>query len=509
MAVKVHEFFKHFKHETVAFLMMVQILCGILAATVAWVLWQVFAIEPLMAFQLSVVALIIFNLLLVPLTLNVLSAPLKVITQAIAHVSKDPVVTTPPDVSAKHFKKSGLTDIVQTIYELAIAAHSDNKSGETTDGAMLASHILNTLPSGVIAINKTNAILYHNQIAPVSEAPDGTKHIDLLFEQNDDFAKWLADCRANKVRDSHTWLRVANKLPGEEGQRIFDVAGYYQKDENADIEVLLVAFDRTDAYAPDQEDMDFIAMAAHELRAPITVIRGYLDVLNQELHPNLSADQQALLDRLQVSSERLSGYVNNILNVSRYDRDQFKVHMHEEQLIEIIKTLIPDIALRAKTQNRSLVFHIAPDLPPIAADRSSVAEVITNLIDNAIKYSHQGGEVTVSASLKGNFIEVTVQDKGIGMPGNIVGNLFSRFYRSHRSRQTVGGTGLGLYICKAIIEAHGGSVWVRSKEGEGSTFGFTLPTYASVADKLQNRDNENDITQRPEGWIKNHAMYRR
>lgn len=178
--------------------------------------------------------------------------------------------------------------------------------------------------------------------------------------------------------------------------------------------------------------------------------------------------------------------------------------------MSMLKDLAPDLGLRARTQRRKLIFRIPQGLPAIAADRSSLGEVITNLIDNAIKYSHINGEVLVTAAPKdGDLIEITVQDQGIGMPESVVGGLFGKFYRSHRSRQTVGGTGLGLYICKAIVEAHGGSIWVRSKEGEGSTFGFTVPTYASVAARLQAGGQNQDITQRPEGWIKNHAMYRR
>ena len=255
--------------------------------------------------------------------------------------------------------------------------------------------------------------------------------------------------------------------------------------------------------------MDFIALAAHELRGPITVIRGYLELLSQELE-NVPAEQQELIDRLQVSSERLSGYINNILNVSRYDRNHLKLHLGEERLVDIIAALIPDLALRAKTQNRKLVFHVEDTLPTIAADRSSLSEVISNLIDNAIKYSQEGGEVVVSGEVKNNFVEITVHDSGIGMPQSVVGNLFNKFYRSHRSRQTVSGTGLGLYICKAIVESHGGSIWVRSQEGEGSTFGFTIPIYSTVADKLQAGDNGNQkIIEQREGWIKNHAMFRR
>jgi two-component system phosphate regulon sensor histidine kinase PhoR/two-component system sensor histidine kinase VicK len=312
------------------------------------------------------------------------------------------------------------------------------------------------------------------------------------------------------VRDTKVWHRIADRIPGEDGRRIFDVVAYYNKEGERNIETILITIDRSAEYAPDDEDMDFIALAAHELRGPITVIRGYLDLLAEELNGTLDADQQILIDRLQVSAEQLTGYVNNILNVSRYDRNHLHLHLHEERLIDLVKALVPDLALRAKTKHRRLTFHIAEDLPTIAADRSSLSEVLSNLIDNAIKYSHDEGEVIVAAQVKGNFVEVTVQDFGIGMPGAVVGNLFSKFYRSHRSRQQVSGTGLGLYICKAIIESHGGSIWVRSKEGEGSTFGFTMPIYATVADKLSKDDNGNEqIIERSDGWIKNHAMYRR
>jgi signal transduction histidine kinase len=105
---------------------------------------------------------------------------------------------------------------------------------------------------------------------------------------------------------------------------------------------------------------------------------------------------------------------------------------------------------------------------------------------------------------------VLVEDHGIGMPGNVVSNLFQKFYRSHRSRETVAGTGIGLYISKAIVESHGGNISVRSEEGKGSTFIVTLPTFASVAEKLKAGDNSNEqLIEKNEGWIKNHSMYRR
>ena len=165
--------------------------------------------------------------------------------------------------------------------------------------------------------------------------------------------------------------------------------------------------------------------------------------------------------------------------------------------------------LRASTQHRLLTITIPDDLPTVAADRSSIGEVISNLIDNAIKYSFEGGTVTLTAAQKGDFIEVSVADNGVGMPANVVKNLFHKFYRSHRSREAVAGTGIGLYLCKAFIESHGGTITARSKENEGSVFSFTVPIYATVKDQLLEDGQLNrQLIRKGGGWIKNHAMYR-
>ena len=271
----------------------------------------------------------------------------------------------------------------------------------------------------------------------------------------------------------------------------------------------MVLFDSSDYYQAEDDELDFIAFAAHELRGPITVIRGYLDVLDIELGETMAPDQRELLKRLFVSTNRLSGYINTILNTSKFDRHPLQIHLGEESLASIYDSIKDDMNLRASSQNRLLSVDIPGDLPTIAADRSSLSEVISNLIDNAIKYSNEGGAVSVTATTRDNFVVVSVKDNGIGMPGNVVGNLFHKFYRSHRSRETVAGTGIGLYICKAIVESHGGQIGVTSVEGQGSTFTFTVPIYASVADKLQANDHTNaGLITSSDGWIKNHAMYK-
>ena len=104
-------------------------------------------------------------------------------------------------------------------------------------------------------------------------------------------------------------------------------------------------------------------------------------------------------------------------------------------------------------------------------------------------------------------VATTVQDFGVGIPGGVMPNLFDKFYRSHRSRTQIGGTGLGLYLSKTIVEAHGGHMWVQSKEGQGSTFGFSILPYAQLAEE-QKIGNDKDIVRGAHGWIKNHSLYR-
>jgi len=445
------------------------------------------------------------NILLV----NQISSPLKDILNALTQAAGEPTTSTPPNPNAHHFEKDGFKPVLQLIYELAVTDH------ETTvppkKGSEEATHFidaLSTTPVGFIITNAKQDISYANSKAPIHTTPDGKKVIDLIFDDDISLDEWLKDCEEHAVHAERTWQRVANKLNGEEDRKIYDISVSYQK--GSDAEVVIVLFERTSDYQPEDEDLDFLAFAAHELRGPITVIRGYLDVLGDELEGTLQEDQLELMKRLVVSANRLSSYVNNILNASRYDRRHLKVHLREDTIADIYETIDDDMRLRAASQNRLLSVNFPDDLPTVAADRASISEVMSNLIDNAIKYSNEGGAVNMTAQVDGDFVKVLVEDRGIGMPGSVVSNLFHKFYRSHRSRETVAGTGIGLYICKAIVESHGGKIGVRSTEGEGSTFEFSLPIYSTVAEKLtaNNNSNENLIEHQGDGWIKNHAMYR-
>jgi signal transduction histidine kinase len=213
--------------------------------------------------------------------------------------------------------------------------------------------------------------------------------------------------------------------------------------------------------------------------------------------------------KMSATAQQLSAFVNNILNVARVDNDQLSLRLHEEDWSDIVESTVEMMSLRAKVRGISLTQKIADGLPTVGADRISIQEVIANLIDNAIKYSGTSKEIIISTRLNGEgLVETTVQDFGVGVPGAVLPNLFTKFYRDHHNRAQIGGTGLGLYLAKAIVTAHGGNIWVESKEGKGSTFSFTLLPYAKLAEETKNSDNK-ELVRSAHGWIKNHSLYRR
>ena len=440
---------------------------------------------------------------------NLLLTPHRDITTALTSAAGEEPRLPLPNPNIPRYARNGFKSILQFIYDDAVKTSKPTiaQSPEAGNDLQRLNTALNETKAGVVVLDADGNIQYANKKAPVTYGADNTPKLELLFDPESSFTEWLENCRETAVHAERTWQRVPDRIVGDEDRRIFNITANYEKGSAA--EVVLVMFDSTDYYQPEDDELDFIAFAAHELRGPITVIRGYLDVLDIELAEQLAPDQQELIKRLIVSANRLSGYINNILNTSKYDRRHLQLHLTEESLASIYDSISDDMNLRASSQNRLLSVNIPAELPTIAADRSSLSEVLSNLIDNAIKYSNEGGAVAVTASTKDNFVVINVQDNGIGMPGNVVGNLFHKFYRSHRSRETVAGTGIGLYICKAIVESHGGQIGVSSVEGQGSTFTFTVPTYASVADKLQANDHTNaGLITSSEGWIKNHAMYK-
>ncbi len=443
--------------------------------------------------------------------------PLKVLSQAILHVTPGEHGAPPPNLDKLKAGRELVTNLSLQVYQLA--SHTDHiEPLNTSQTSVQAQAVLDELPLPIFVSDKTQIITYTNNAAARYLGKDKNELIgqnlysalDFSFSTTDTLDAWLAVSRANTVTASRQWDRVRLALgDNQQTRKQLDLAAYYNKNNPSGAETVLALFDKTKFYSQDDDGISFIALAVHELRTPLTILRGYIEVLEEEAYDELDSEMQDFMRKMQAAAEQLSSFVSNILNVARVEENQLFLQLHEEDWKKVLTSIIDDIRLRADVHGKRIKLEIEPGLPTVAVDHISVYEVVNNLLENAIKYSDASDEIVVKAFKRDDgTVETTVQDFGIGIPTSILGNLFEKFYRNHRSRAEFGGTGLGLYLAKAIITAHGGQIWVQSKEGEGSTFGFTLQPYSSFAEKEGNRNNKG-VVRTAHGWIKNHSFYKR
>lgn len=445
--------------------------------------------------------------------------PVLFLWKAILHVSPSSHGASAPDLDKSRVGRELVTSLALQVYQLA---SSETPTPQSARHTATAAHsrtdaIMQNFPLPVFVMDKKQNIVYANTAAlhyidqPKQDVINHNMYsvLDLSFPSDHTFDAWLTDSRDNKATASESWERVRLMLGDQKTKKQFDMAAYYNKDNPENAETIITFFDKTVRYNKDDDAVSFIALAVHELRTPLTVLRGYIEVFEEELEGKLDPELEGFMHKMQASAQQLTAFVSNILNVARVEENQLFLQLHEENWEKILRSILNDMALRAQVHDKTIEFSIQPDLPTVALDRVSIYEVVGNLIDNAIKYSDKSSQIIVKSYLRDDgMVETTVQDFGIGVPSSIIGNLFEKFYRNHRSRAQVGGTGLGLYLSKAIVNAHGGQIWVQSKEGEGSTFGFTLVPYAQLADELKTTDNK-DIRRTAHGWIKNHSFYQR
>lgn len=222
---------------------------------------------------------------------------------------------------------------------------------------------------------------------------------------------------------------------------------------------------------------DFISMAVHELRTPLTSIKGYLSVFLDENKEKLDQDQRYLLERVDLSTKHLELLVGNLLNVSRIESGTFELKIDNQvQWGTLVMQLVQEITPRAQEKQISISSNVPSNLPLAVIDSIRMGEVLSNLLANAINYTDKGGSITVTVSEQDGIMTTSVTDTGRGIPQDAISRLFSKFYRvKEASGRATKGSGLGLFISKAIVEMHGGKIWVESEVGRGSTFIFTFP----------------------------------
>lgn len=226
----------------------------------------------------------------------------------------------------------------------------------------------------------------------------------------------------------------------------------------------------------DEVKDEFISMASHQLRTPLTSIKGYISMVLEGDMGKITAQQRTVLEESFNSSERMVRLISDFLNVSRLQTGKFVVEKNPANLAAIVQQEVDSLQVIAKTHDMKLSYEAPHNLPEVALDEGKIRQVIMNFIDNAIYYSLAKTKIVVKLEKRGDTIVFTVHDTGIGVPFAEQSKLFAKFFRATNARkQRPDGTGVGLFLAKKVVTAHGGSMVFSSVEGEGSVFGFSIP----------------------------------
>ncbi|MDB5229885.1 MAG: chemotaxis protein CheR [Chitinophagaceae bacterium] len=288
--------------------------------------------------------------------------------------------------------------------------------------------------------------------------------------------------------DLATEERLFNKCKQNEKEnvksefRIRDKSGKYRVIESVSINLLhhprvhgIVANyrDVTDRKLLEKQKEEFLSIASHELRTPVTSIRSYTEIL-QDMFVEANDDASAAIaGKLSQQVDRLANLINNLLDVSKLREGQMEIHHESFDINELVNEITED--MKHTIQLHSFVKELAAT-KKITADRERIGQVLTNLLSNAVKYSPSGGAIIIKTKTANNQLTVSVQDFGIGMDSGMEEKVFERFFRATDDvSKTFPGLGLGLFIAAGIIKKHEGNIWAESVKGKGSTFSFSLP----------------------------------
>lgn len=226
----------------------------------------------------------------------------------------------------------------------------------------------------------------------------------------------------------------------------------------------------------DSEKSDFVRMAAHDLRSPLAIIRGYVELVLQLGGPELSAETSEYLGIVLARGRYMAELIDALLDVEKIESGETGLVLEPVDLSGLVRQAMEGFRIQAEQKGLLLECKVTPGLPPVSADRMRLRQVLSNLLSNAIKFTPAGGCVVVELAMREREAVVEVSDTGPGISEADQKRLFQRFFRADDARiQGTAGHGLGLPIARAIVEQHGGRIFFRSQLGQGSTFGFALP----------------------------------
>ncbi|MFA5143265.1 MAG: ATP-binding protein [Candidatus Omnitrophota bacterium] len=333
--------------------------------------------------------------------------------------------------------------------------------------------ILSSMFEGIMLTNERGEILLLNpsirKLFFIDSSPEGRKPLEVI---RNNAIQEIVDRVLHENREVIT-QEVSISIPE---QKTIMINGVPIIKDNIIEGAVFVFHDITELKRLEEIRKDFVANVSHELRTPISSIKGYAETLLDGKVDNEDTVKE-FLSIIYQDSNRLANLIDDLLDLSKIESGKMKMEFEPLEILPIVSRCVNVLEKTAKDKTLSLKLDIPADLSKVLGDHKRLSQVFLNLLDNAIKYTPEGGSITVIATSKEKIVQIDISDTGIGIAEKDLPRIFERFYRVDKARsRELGGTGLGLSIVKHIIQAHNGQVWVQSTLGQGSTFSFTIPT---------------------------------
>lgn len=332
--------------------------------------------------------------------------------------------------------------------------------------------VLSSVIEGIIAIDKEGRIiLFNNALKNMTDYSSdrvlGKFHWEII--RNNQLNELLKEA----LQKGQPLTQEITIFSPQE--KIFRASANPLTEKNEVWGAVVVLNDITEIKKLEKMRSEFVANVSHELRTPLTSIQGFVETLKDGAI-NDPGKAQYFLAIIEKQSNRLNNLIEDILQLSKIESQEIIMNLQSINLRDLIDKAISEFKKKIEQKNHKIKINISPQLPLIKTDPEQIEVVFRNLLDNAIKYTPNGGEIYISAFEKAENIYIEVADNGIGISAEHLPRIFERFYRVDKDRsRKLGGTGLGLAIVKHIVQAHGGTIGVESKPGKGSKFFFTLP----------------------------------
>lgn len=340
--------------------------------------------------------------------------------------------------------------------------------------------VINCMLDGVLVMNWERKLVLHNPAALRLLSLGGKNLIGRPIEECLDNKELVELIKSSVEPGEGEYSMLSRELTIDPNETVLMVNVAAVRDDTfKTLGSVAVLRDITQFKELDKMKSQFISMVAHELKAPLAAIKGYLDVMAGGMAGDLNEQQLHMVQRSSERAEALLGLIKDLLEVSRLEMRTVTRHVEPLQIGAIIAETVELLQGPATGKNITVRQETPASLPTINGDKLELSRVFTNLLSNAIKYNRQNGSVSIRAAVQESWLRVDVEDNGLGIPKDALPKLFREFYRVKTAEtREITGTGLGLSIVKRIIEAHSGRVEVHSEESAGSTFSVYLPLEA-------------------------------